>query len=1075
MFKKLSGSKRIPKNIMVPVIIGLVSGIIYFNTGSDEDLPPDVKTAMAEMPDDIDYNVDVKPILSDKCFACHGPDAKKQKAGLRLDIDTAVYNKVTSSGLKAVSPGNTGKSEVVRRILSASPDDVMPVPTSHLMLDAKEKATLVKWIKQGAKYKPHWAFVPAKMPDIPSIKNDTWTRNDIDNFILNKLEKKQMAPSGEADKATLIRRVSFDLTGLPPTIAEINNFLKDVSANAYEKMVDHFLVSKHYGERMASYWLDAARFADSFGYLDDRHRDMSPWRDWVIKAYNENLPFDKFVTWQLAGDLIPSATKEQILATGFNRNHKQNAEAGIIDEEFRIEYVIDRTNTLGTTLLGLTVGCAKCHDHKYDPITQKDYYSMSAFFNSTFELGSPNFGDKNVVAGPTFLLTDKFTDKKIADIKAGIARLGAVKRNSKAAKADPTITLGQKAIAHLSFDNKISEPGELKKGEKPIIVQVFPNLINRTLSAEATAIDQGHGIKGKSLRLTAEGSVHFPAYKIGYFERYEPFGISLWLKLPAEKQHGVVFCHTDPARYGTQGYDLVVKDNKLNFRLNHAYPHDCISVWSPGALKPGQWYHIALSYDGSSEARGVKMYLDGRKINTVVEYDRLQKNIRSHPDLQKIYPFTGLTFGYRALDHALPGAELDEFMLFNNELSDAEAAYLQKGLPVNVLKKQKAEIDTLDTHLEQQRIALAQLLDSAKEVMVMGDLPKPRVTHVLKRGVYDNWGPVVTPGTPGSILPYPADYPKNRLGLAKWMFLPDNPLTARVAVNRIWGLIFGRGLVKTTDDFGNQGEMPSHPELLDYLAVKFRESGWDTKALQKMILMSATYRQRSEITSEQLATDPQDILLERSPRFRYPAEMIRDNALAISGLLVDKIGGLSVYPYQPPGLWEALSDKSWRPTYTQATGEGLYRRSIYTVRKRTSPPPSMLIFDASDRNFCTVKQQRSSSPLQALVLMNDPQFIEAARLVAVRMLNEGGNSTSQQLVFGFRLITGRTPGKSELELLNNIYRDGLDKYKAHPDKATKLLSIGESKMYNRKKTTETAVLTDIALDLMNTDEFITRK
>lgn len=1073
MLKRIAGIKRLSNKIKVISVIGVALLIICLFSGSSVSLPQDVKAEMHALPDVIDYNLDVKPILSDKCFSCHGPDKNKQKAGLRLDIDTCAYKKVTGSGLKAIDKGDPAKSDVVRRILTDKDEDRMPTLSSHLMLTAKEKATIVKWIDQGAKYKPHWAFVKPEVADVPSVNNEAWVKNDIDRFILQKLEKEGIRPSAEADKATLIRRVSFDLTGLPPTVKEIDIFISDKSTNAYEKMVDHFLASEHYGERMAAYWLDAARFADSYGYLDDRHRDMSPWRDWVIKAYNENLPFDKFITWQLAGDLLPHATQEQILATGFNRNHKQNAEAGIIGEEFRVEYVIDRTNTLGTALLGLTVGCAKCHDHKYDPISQKDYYSMSAFFNSTFELGSPNFGDKNVVAGPTLMLTDKLTDKKIADIKAYINLLEAKKNNALPHTENVAEALSQKNIAYLSFDTQVSRTVQVPNG-KARVAQFYPDATNKAFPAEAISVNAGQGVKGHSLKLTAESNVHFEPYKIGYFERYEPFGVSLWLKLPAADQRGVVFCHTDPERYGTQGYDLVVKGNKLNFRINHAYPHDCISVFSPEALKPGQWYHVALSYDGSSKAKGVRMYINGKKQDQVIEYDHLKKNISSHPDVQKIYPFTGLTFGYRALDHALPGTELDEFMLFDDELTDAEVAYLNKALPVAPTSKRKITRDTLTADLMSQRIHLAQILDSTKEVMVMGDLPKPRVTHILKRGVYDNYGPEVSPNTPNSILPFPASFPKNRLGLARWLFLPDNPLTARVAVNRIWGLIFGRGLVKTTDDFGNQGEMPSHPELLDYLSVRFRDSGWDTKALQKMILMSATYRQRSEITPGEQAADPQDILLERSPRFRYPAEMIRDNALAISGLLVDKIGGPSVYPYQPAGLWEALSDKSWRPVYTQSTGEGLYRRSIYTVRKRTSPPPSMQIFDASDRNMCTVRQQRSSSPLQALVLLNDPQFIEAARQIGVRMLN-GGKDTGEQLKYGFRLVTGRIPDAKELSLLTSMYSEYMAKYRQHPDKAKQLLSIGATQNYDHNKWCETASLADISLALMNTDEFITRK
>ncbi|MFT4015345.1 MAG: DUF1553 domain-containing protein [Agriterribacter sp.] len=1043
----------------------------YGFTGNT-DIPPDVAQAMSNLPDKLDYNIHVKKILSDKCFSCHGPDSKKQKADLRLDVFNVAYNKTTGSGKKAISPGNIAKSEVAARILSDAAEYVMPTPASHLTLTANEKAIILKWIEQGAEYKPHWAFIAPEKNAPPDIHDVKWIKNEIDRFVLHRLEKEGLYPSAEADKETLIRRVSFDITGLPPTIAEIDAFVNDNTADAYERMIDNYFKSPRYGERMSAHWLDVARFADSHGYLDDKHRDASPWRDWVIEAYNKNLPYDKFITWQLAGDLLPNATKEQILATGFNRNQKQNTEAGIIPEEFRVEYNVDRTNTLGTGILGLTLGCAKCHDHKYDPVSQKDYYSLYAFFNSTFELGSSNYGNySNMVPGPTLLLTSDNDDKKIDSLNAVIRYL---EQNHQPEKSgNPQKSLSQKIIAHLSFDKT-----EIQKNAKGKPVEAFSNAIQPLQPAFANRIKSAKGILGNALLLDEETSVNFRPYGLGYFERYEPFAISIWLKAPESFKESAVLHHSDSRRYGFQGYDVMLFDNKVGFRIMHAYPHDAISIITNEEIEPGEWYHVAASYDGSSRAAGMRIYINGKPAAVTVEYDNLKKNIRSFPDIHKTSALTGLTFGARVLEKTMKEAALDEFCLFNNTIDETEAEWLYKNAAVTLYRDHSKTLQQKPDSLMSARMQLAAVYDSAREAMVMGDLPKPLATHILLRGVYDNYGEEVKPETPAAVLSFPGNFPKNRLGLAKWLFLPEHPLTARVAVNHIWEMYFGRGLVKTSDDFGNQGEMPSHLELLDWLAVDFRENGWNIKQLQKTILMSATYRQQSVIKPELQEKDPENILLARSSRYRMPAEMIRDNALAISGLLSAKIGGPSVYPYQPPGLWEALSDKSWRYIYRQSEGEDLFRRSIYTIVKRSSPPPYMLIFDAPDRNFCTVKRPVSSSPLQALALMNDPTFIEASKFVAARIIHEGGETPDDILALGFRLVTGRKPEIPEVKLLNEMYQSEKDAFKKHPGKAKNILAVGSAKMDQPDSTErliEAAAYTNVIMALLNTDEFITRK
>jgi hypothetical protein len=1047
-----------------------VIGLVFMIACSNMDMPPDVAEVYQGLPDQIDYNKDVKKILSDKCFLCHGPDAKKQKADLRLDIASFAFTKKTESGLKAISPGSPTKSEVVHRILSNDPEYRMPSPESHLELTPYEKAVLIKWIDQGAEYKPHWAFVAPKKEDAPDTEEEGWVKNDIDKYILSSMEEKKLKPAAEADKETLIRRLSFDIRGISPEVEEIDAFVASKDPKAYEKLVDGYLASDHYGERMAAYWLDVARFADSHGYLDDKHRDMSPWREWVVNAYNRNLPFNDFVTWQMAGDLLPNPTKEQILATGFNRNHKQNSEAGIIEEEFRVEYVADRTNTLGTAMMAMTLGCAKCHDHKYDPLSQKEYYSLFAFFNSTFEKGGPNYGDDMVVPGPTLLLTSSQQDVQIRELKNNIVSLekaeaekvAAYVASQKAAgEAAISRSLAAKVVAKLSFDKTIV------KDEK---TSLFVNEADKSTNPVFRKADFGTGRTGKSLKYNDQTRVMFPATKLGYWERYEPFSYSLWVKVPEVYPLATIFYHSESHRYGYQGYDLLLVDNKLNFRLSHNYPHDAISVMATDPVKLNEWTHVAVSYDGSSRANGVTIYVNGKKVSTTTKYDQLVKNIRQNYSIHK-GALSGVILGEKSLDRSMPNGEVDEFHIFSDALTPGEVGYLagEKSFPLNAKRD-----STKPSTLFETRKALCDIYDSVREVMVMGDLPSPRQTFVLSRGLYNSPGDEVEPATPTAILPFSKDLPKNRLGLSQWLFDQNNPLTARVAANRIWQLIFGKGLVITSDDFGSQGAMPTHPELLDHLAIRYRENGWDTKALMKYIFMSATYRQSSVTDPAIIKADPDNKLLTRNPRYRYPAEMIRDNALAVSGLLSTKKGGPSVYPYQPEGLWEELSDKVWRYKYVLSTGEDLYRKSIYTVRKRTSVIPFMQIFDAPDRSVCTVKRQVSSSPMQSLAMLNDPQILEAARFVGLRMMQEGGKQTDAQLNYGFRLITGRGPAKKESDLMREMYIDELKKFEANPEKAKALLSVGMKPVHTDKEI-ELAAMSNTALALMNTDEFITRK
>lgn len=757
--------------------------IVYAIQACNSSVSPAVEE---RIPDQISYNFHVRPILSDKCFACHGPDANKREAGLRLDIAEEAYKALKENpSAHALVPFKPEASEVFLRISSTDSALMMPPKSSNLKLSAHEISLIEEWIKQGAKYERHWAFTAPVAPVVPKVKTEDWTKNEIDHFILAKLEEKGVKPNPEADKERLLKRLSLDLTGLPPGIEMMDKFLADRSSNAYGKAVESLLQSSAYGEKMALHWLDVARYADSHGYQDDNYRSQWPWRDWVIHAFNKNMPYDQFITWQLAGDLMPDATKEQLLATGFNRNHKITEEGGVIDEEYRVEYVTDRTNAFGKALLGVTLECAHCHDHKYDPFSQKEYYQVFAFFNNVKEVGL-----ESSVGGP-----ETYAKKPLMQI--------------------------------------------------------------------------------------------------------------------------------------------------------------------------------------------------------------------SNEDVKKILSF---------------------------------------------VNKQ----------------------DTGKLIVsVMGDRDTLRKTYILDRGVYDAHGPEVEAGTPKSVLPFGSQYAKNRLGLSKWLFDKQNPLTSRVFVNQVWQEFFGRGIVKTSGDFGMQGELPSHPELLDWLAVDFMNHGWNIKRLVKQIVSSATYRQSAVVSAEKLRTDPENILLARAPRYRIPAESVRDVVLASSGLLVKTIGGPSVKPYQPAGLWEAAtSGRGILANYKQDHGQGLYRRGMYTFIKRTVPPPTMSIFDASNRDQCEVKRLNTNTPLQALVMMNDPTVLEASRVLAAKLLQEN-TAVEAKMIKAFRLIVCRNPNEKEIKLLSSYYADQLKVFQQR-SAAEKILAVGEYPIPEKIDKRSLAAMMEVMTTIYNLEETITK-
>ncbi len=1029
----------------------------------------------------IDFNYEIRPILSDKCFNCHGPDPRKRKAGLRLDTKAGAFAKLKSDG-HAIVPGNLDESELVARITAEDEIDRMPPTSLGRTLTPREIDLLKRWIEQGAEWKDHWAFIPPGVARLPEVRHSDWPRNTIDRFVLARLEAEGLTHSPETSKERLIRRVTFDLTGLPPTLAEIDRFLADDRPDAYELLVDRLLASPRFGERMAVDWLDVARYADTFGYQADVYRATWPWRDWVVKAFNSNLAFDKFITWQLAGDLLPRPTREQVLATAFNRHHRQTNEGGSIEEEWRTEYVADRTITFGAAFLGLTLECSRCHDHKYDPITQKDFYSLFSFFNSIDESGLySHFTD--AVPTPTALLSTDDTDRAITTIErrineaeAKLERLGPARsrmfeawlRGLNSESATPPILSGRignfplEEIKNLKVANQ-ADP------TKPGQVFEAPELVA--------------GRIGKALKLSGENNVTLP---MGNFDRFEPFSISLWIKTPDLKDRAVVI-HRSRAwtDAGSRGYEILIEDGKLSAHLVHFWPGNALGITTKAAIPIDRWVHVTMTYDGSSLSAGLNLYLDGHRADCNVVRDALTKNITGGGGDE-------LTVGQRFRDRGFKNGLVDEINVFDRKLTPLEVAQLGDGATLS--KVLRSDPATLTSELRQDLFAYylanfdaeyiahladlkelrrqrSALVDPVAEIMVMKELPQPRPAFVLRRGAYDAPAEPVSRKTPAALLPFASDWPRNRLGLARWVTDPKQPLTARVTVNRWWQSIFGRGIVVTPEDFGSQGQLPSHPELLDWLARQFIDSGWDVKKLWKQIVTSATYRQASEASPELLARDPENVLLGRGPRLRLSAEMIRDTALAASGLLAGKVGGPPVKPYQPAGLWEEKASIS----YVRDAGEGSHRRSLYTFWKRTSPPPAMLTFDATSREVCAVKRLPTATPLQALVLLNDPQYVEAARALAQRALRDGGSSFCDRATFIVRLLTGRRPGGHELRVLEALYREQYDEFRSGLSDAQKLLAVGDAPRASGIDTAELAALTVLAQAVMNHDETVMKR
>jgi hypothetical protein len=975
-----------------------------------------------------------------------------------------------------IVPGRSGESELFLRVASVEADEVMPPPKAGRTLTPAQVDMLRRWIDAGAPWSTHWAFEPPRRPATPSVRDRDWPRNPIDHFVLDRLEREGLEPSPEAEKTTLIRRVTLDLTGLPPTPGEVDAFLADGSADAYERVVERLLHSPRFGERMASRWLDAARYADTNGYQSDGERFMWRWRDWVIDAYNRNMPFDRFTIEQLAGDLLPRPTLEQLIATGFNRNHRGNAEGGIIPEEYAVEYVVDRVETTATVWLGMTIGCARCHDHKFDPVSQKEFYRLFAFFNNVPERGKAiKYGNSPpLIQAPTPRQQEELRrlDAQLATAERRFRAMGPELASSQArweqtlASTGPTDwTPSAGLLAHFTLDGTTCEA----VGHSP------------TASFQDGTPAFVTGRLGQAVAF--EGRPFLDAGDLAAFGFYDKFSCGAWVKIEEGGGGTVVARMADTAR--ADGYAMAIAGGRVQVNLVKRWLDDAIRVETRRRLEPGRWHHIMFTYDGSRVADGVKVYIDGGPEPLDVLLDDLNQSFQTSEPLRigggggPEGRFRGLIDDVRVYQAALAAddaallAETDTLETIGaiapgrrtkRQGRKLRAAFLEREAPQEIKEAWRRVLELRDER--------GRLVEGIPTTMVMREMDRPRETHILIRGAYDKPGETVEPGVPACLPPRSRGAATNRLGLARWLVDPANPLTARVAVNRLWQMLFGTGLVKTSEDFGAQGERPSHPELLDWLADEFVRTGWDVKGMLRTIVTSATYRQSSKVTPEMLRRDPEDRLLARGPRFRLPAETIRDQALAASRLLAERLGGPSARPQQPPGLWKELTGgEDYRPD----NGPNLYRRGLYTFWKRTVAPPSMVTFDAAGRETCTVRDVRTNTPLQALDLLNDETYVEAARVLAERVLVEGGPDAEARIELAFRLATARRPTAAE----RSILLEGLRTQRAHYDDdraaARELIANGATAPNPALDSSELAAYTVIASLLLNLDETINKE
>ena len=1033
------------------------------------------------------YNRDIRPILAENCFACHGPDSAARQAGLRLDkFETATADR---GGVSPIVKGHPEKSAVWRR--TTGKGAIMPpVGGGRKPLSAKQISMLKTWIAQGAEYELHWAYQTPKRTSLPTVsaKNAKWVQTPLDRFILARLEASGLDPAPRADRRTLARRLSLDLTGLPPEPSEVESFVEDTAPNAYEKLVDHYLASPQWGEHRGRYWLDAARYADTHGIHFDNYREIWSYRDWIIKALNKNMPFDQFTIEQLAGDLLPNHTLDQVIATGFNRCNITTNEGGAIDEEYKVLYARDRTETTSQVWLGSTLGCAVCHDHKFDPFTQKDFYSFSAFFNNTTQAAM----DGNISSTPPIMVVPKDEDRdRYNRVKSEFETVRkSVEDRKQAARADFNPWLLKANTTSISTKipaERLQFHAPLDEGQGREVKADFEGKPLKLVSATEAGWEAGQ-VSAKAY--TRKSGNTLEAAKAGDFEKSDSFSCAVWVKIPTGDTGGAIVARMDN-EHDFRGWDLWIQGGKLATHIIHKWPENALKTVAMDSLSPGKWHHLCMTYAGGGNTASVRLYIDGVAQKTGDEANALKDTIKTEVPLK---------IGQRHSTAGVDGTAIQDVRVYGKVLTPEEVSALATGTRLNYLvshgatalttpekdelfdwwlnksdlsyRTLYAQLNTLDTENKA-------ILAAGTKAYVMQERSEDAEAFILARGEYDKRKDPVKPLPPTFLPSLPSDAPKNRLGLAQWLMRPENPLTARVTVNRFWQEIFGQGLVSSSGDFGVTGTLPTHPELLDWMAVEFRETGWDIKRFFKMMVMSSTYRQSSVITPEKARKDPKNLLLSRGVRFRMDAEMVRDYVLATSGLLVKKIGGPSVKPYQPEGVWEAVAMlESNTHFYKRDMGENLYRRSLYTFWKRAAPPASLDLFNAPSRETCTVRRERTNTPMQALVTLNDVQYVEAARYLAQRALRGVTKNSpveeGRSLDFLAQRLLSRSFRPEEVTVVKKSLSDLISFYKGHTKEANELISVGESKPDANLKPELLAAWTMLTNQLMNLDEVLNK-
>ncbi|MBX3423293.1 MAG: DUF1553 domain-containing protein [Pirellulaceae bacterium] len=1037
----------------------------------------------------LSYNRDVRPILADKCFSCHGVDSAARQAGLRLDQREAAIE------MQAIQPGDLEASQLIARIIADDPDALMPPPAMKKPLKAEEIEILKRWVQQGAQYEAHWSFIPPQQAALPEVRWSAWVKHPLDRFVLSKLESLGLEPAPQADALALFRRLHLDVTGLPPPPALVQQFVQEYDSEgepAWNRWVDQLLESPSWGEHQARYWLDAARYGDTHGLHFDNYREMWPYRDWVIRAFNANQPFDQFTIEQLAGDLLPNPSRDQLIATGFQRCNITTNEGGTIAEENLANYAADRVQTLGWVYLGLTTNCCQCHDHKFDPVSMQDYYSMAAFFRNTTQ-GAFD-GNVRDGKGPVIRVPSMEDAPRWAAIDAEIAAARQAFEAHKQAIL-PEFEQWRKSVSVDNFGQDEVEEGLIVHA--PLLEgtgdQTLNLVGNQPLKATGPVTWIQDGKFGPAPVLKLGGN--FEVGESGDFEHSQGFSVSAWIKPNSDKGTGSILARMDQAAEH-RGWDVWVENGQVGMHIIDRWPEAALKVVTRNpVLKAGTWQHVLVTYDGSARPESIKVYIDGKRQPASAATNSLK------PD-STVRTSTPLRIGQRSQNQALEGTAIQDVRIYDRQLLRSEIRKLTSAVPLAALLKLAATSGTGAQHtalmqyylsnLDSQYPQLDQALKALESERTAIENRSP-VTHVqeekmnsqpmaniLTRGEYDKVGQEVMASTPAALPPLPADAPRNRLGLAQWLVAPNHPLTARVTVNRFWQQLFGRGIVPTPEDFGVSGAMPSHPELLDWLAVDFQTNGWDVKRLFKQMFSSATYRQAAIVSPDKLERDPENVWLSRGPRFRMDAEMIRDYALASSGLLTAQMFGPPVKPYQPEGIWDVVGLPGGDTReYQPSQGPDLYRRSLYTFWKRMAPPPNLEIFNAPSREVCSVRRERTNTPLQALVTLNDIQFVEAARVLASRVLAQA--TTGDQTLDDNRaleLIAQQTLCRPLSSGEQSIVLAGKDQLLAHfqanVDDARQLIAVGEYPVDSSADPGQLAAWTMVCNQMLNLDETLNK-